>query len=102
MPCRARSYGGIYGHSGRRHFENEKTAPLRFLGVGGTADRRGLPPEMCGVRTPDYDSASEGGEERAGCEAWLPGSTAIAGRKQQAAEANASAAFFYPGFVKVS
>lgn len=36
--------------------------------MGSAADRRGLPPEMRGVRASDYDSAGEGGEE---CEGYF-------------------------------
>ncbi len=51
------------GHPGRRYLEIEETASLRFEGMGGLARRCGLPPQMYGMRAPDYDCAKAGREE---------------------------------------
>lgn len=58
-----RLWSDSYGHSGRRYFENEKAASLWLFRVGSTADWRGFPFEMSGLRASDYDSTAEGGKK---------------------------------------
>ena len=41
----------------------EEAAPLREQGMGGAALRGGLPAEMQGLRSPDYDRPQAPGEE---------------------------------------
>ena len=56
---------GSIGHSGWRHFENEKKASLRQFCVGSASDGSGFSLKMYGMRSSDHDSAQAGGKKLA-------------------------------------
>lgn len=51
------------GYQCGRYIEDEKTASLRKLGVGGAEIRRRFPAEMQRMRTSDHDSPEAFGEK---------------------------------------